>query len=58
MKVRYTIYNQNSLPVYDIIIPCVDDIYYEKHCLTLYKEDGSREDFPLISKDFIVEVIR
>lgn len=58
MKVRYTIYNQNCLPVYDIIIPRVDNVYYEKHCFSLYMEDGGRQDFPLTALDFTLEVIR
>lgn len=58
MKVRYTVYNQNSLPVYDVIIPRVDYVYYDKHSFSLYKEDGSREDFPLVVLDFTWEVIR
>ena len=58
IKVRYTIYNENCLPVYDIIIPRVDNVFYEKHCISLYKDDGTREDFPLTVMDFTLEVIR
>ena len=56
MKVRYTIYNVNCLPVYDVIIPRVDCVYYEKHCFSLYMLDGSRQDFPLTALDFTLEV--
>lgn len=57
MKVRYTIYNKNCLPVYDVIIPRVDSVYYGKHCFSLYMQDGSRQDFPLTALDFTLEVI-
>lgn len=57
MKVRYIVYNQNSMPVYDIIIPRVDCVYYEKHCFSLYMLDGSRQDFPLTALDFTLEVL-
>lgn len=57
MKVRYAIYNCNCLPVYDVVIPRVDTVYYEKRCFSLYMEDGRRQDFPLTSCDFTLEVI-
>ena len=57
MRVRYIVYNEHCLPVYDVIIPHVDNVFYEKYCFSLYKEDGSREDFPLTSLDFTLEVI-
>lgn len=57
MKVRYIVYNENCLPVYDLIIPRVDCIYYEKRCFSLYMKDGSRQDFPLTDLDFTLEVI-
>lgn len=58
MKVRYVVYDLNSIPVYDVVIPHVDCVYYEHSCFSLYMEDGSSQDFPLSSVDFTLEVIR
>lgn len=58
MKVRYVVYDRHSIPVYDVVIPRVDGVYYERHCFYLYMDDGSRQDFLLTALDFTLEVIR
>lgn len=58
MKVRYTIYNENCLPVFDVVIPHVDCVYYQKNSIEIYLEDGNLDTFPLKGLDFTLEVFR
>ena len=58
MKVRYTIYNENCLPVFDVVIPRVDCVYYQKTSIEIYLEDGNLDTFPLKGLDFTLEVLR
>ena len=58
MKVRYTIYNVNCIPVYDVIIPHVDCVLYQRSSIEIYLIDGNLDTFPLKGLDFTLEVIR
>lgn len=58
MRVRYTVYDQNCIPVYDVIIPHVDCVFYQKSCVEIYMIDGNLDTFPLKGFDFTLEVMR
>ena len=58
MKVRYTIYDENYRPVYDVIMSHVDCVLYQKSSIEIYKVDGTLNTFSLEGFDFTLEVIR